>query len=85
VKTDMRVMDLRESARRKRRTAGFTLAEVVVCIFTSCWSRHDHPRYTQLLPARVERYSLAAQALAVQQLESAKGGLGPLQSTNKDK
>ena len=83
----MRVMDLPGTCATKARTAGFTLAEVVVCIFiimlvfAAIITAYTQTSYR----AEWSGYSLAAQALAVQQLESAKAAVwDPLQSTNKD-
>ena len=79
----MRVMDLPKTNRSKARTAAFTLAEVVVCVgimmlvFAAIITAYVQTSYR----AEWSGYSLAAQAAAIQQLESAKAAVwDPLQS-----
>jgi hypothetical protein len=83
----MRVMDLPGIRGPKARGAAFTLAEVVICIFiimlvfAAIITSYVQTSYR----AEWSGYSLAAQASAVQQLESAKAAVwDPLQATNKD-
>ena len=83
----MRVMDLPGICATKARTAGFTLAEVVVCIFiimlvfAAIITAYTQTSYR----AEWSGYSLAAEAAAAQQLEAAKSAVwDPLQATNKD-
>ena len=83
----MRMMDLPGTSQPKARTAAFTLTEVVICVFiimvvfSAIITSYVQTSYR----AEWSGYSLAAQALAVQQLEAAKAAVwDPLQATNKD-
>jgi hypothetical protein len=83
----MRLMALPPICALKARTAGFTLAEVVMCVFIimlvfgAIITAYIQTSYR----AEWSGYSLAAQAAAVQQLEAAKCAVwDPLQATNKD-
>ena len=83
----MRLMALPGIRGAKARAAAFTLAEVVICVFIMMLL------FAGILTAYIQTsyraewtgFSLAAQALAVQQLEHAKAAVwDPLQATNKD-
>ena len=83
----MRVMDLPETCGLKARAAAFTLAEVVICVgimmlvFAAIITAYVQTSYR----AEWAGYSLAAQAAAVQQLESAKAAVwDPLQTPVMD-
>ena len=83
----MRVMDLPGTCGSKARTAAFTLAEVVICVgimmlvFAAIITAYVQTSYR----AEWTGYSLAAQAAAVQQLESAKAAVwDPLQTPVMD-
>ena len=83
----MRVMDLPGTCGSKARTAAFTLAEVVICVgimmlvFAAIITAYVQTSYR----AEWAGYSLAAQAAAVQQLESAKAAVwDPLQTPVMD-
>jgi type II secretory pathway pseudopilin PulG len=83
----MRAIDLPGTSGPKTRTAGFTLAEVVICVgimmlvFAAIITAYVQTSYR----AEWTGYSLAAQAAAVQQLESAKAAVwDPLQTPVMD-
>jgi type II secretory pathway pseudopilin PulG len=83
----MRVMDLPGTCGSKARAAAFTLAEVVVCVaiimlvFAAIITAYIQTSYR----AEWSGFSLAAQASAIQQLESAKCAVwDPLQSPPMD-
>jgi hypothetical protein len=83
----MRVMDLTRFCGPRGRTAGFTLVEVVMStviimlVFGAIIGGYIHTSYR----AEWTGYSLAAQAAAVQQLESAKCAIwDPQQSPVQD-
>jgi hypothetical protein len=79
----MRVMDLPGIRGPKARAAAFTLAEVVICVFIMMLL------FAGILTAYIQTsyraewsgYSLAAQALAIQQLEQAKAAVWDIQQT----
>ena len=79
----MRLMALPEIRKSKARAAAFTLAEVVVCVFIMM------VLFAGILTAYIQTsyraewsgYSLAAQALAIQQLEQAKSAVWDVQQT----
>jgi type II secretory pathway pseudopilin PulG len=80
-------MDLPGTCGSKARTAAFTLAEVVICVgimmlvFAAIITAYVQTSYR----AEWTGYSLAAQAAAVQQLESAKAAVwDPLQTPVMD-
>jgi general stress protein CsbA len=79
----MRVLDLPGTRSLKARTAAFTLAEVVVCVFimmllfAGIITGYIQTSYR----AEWSGYSLAAQALAAQQLEHAKAAVWDTQQT----
>ena len=83
----MRAIDLPGTSGPKTRTSGFTLAEVVICVFiimlvfAAIITAYIQTSYR----AEWSGFSLAAQALAIQQLEAAKAAVwDPLQSPVKD-
>jgi type II secretory pathway pseudopilin PulG len=83
----MSVMELPGTRWPAARTGGFTLIEVVICVFimmivfAAIITAYIQTSYR----AEWSGYSLAAQAAAIQQLEAAKAAVwDPLQATNKD-
>ena len=83
----MRAIDLPGTSGPKTRTSGFTLAEVVICVFiimlvfAAIITAYIQTSYR----AEWSGFSLAAQALAIQQLEAAKAAVwDPLQTPVKD-
>jgi hypothetical protein len=79
----MRVLNLPGTRALKARTSAFTLAEVVICVFIMMLL------FAGIITAYIQTsyraewsgYSLAAQALAVQQLEHAKAAVWDTQQT----
>lgn len=83
----MRVLELPETRSPQASISGFTLAEVVVCVFIMMiLFAGIITAYIQgAFRAEWSGYSLAAQAAAIQQLEAAKTAVwDPLQTPIKD-